>query len=37
VPPRPPFESLLKGYSPSYARLVGLLDGRLGLLEQSQA
>jgi len=36
VPPRPPFESLLKGYSPSYARLVGLLDGRLGLLEQSQ-
>ena len=37
VPPRPPFESLLKGYSPSYARLVGLLDGRLGLLEQAQA
>jgi hypothetical protein len=37
VPPRPPFESLLNGYSPSYARLVGLLDGRLGLLEQSQA
>jgi hypothetical protein len=37
VPPRPPFESLLKGYSPSYTRLVGLLDGRLGLLEQSQA
>jgi hypothetical protein len=37
VPPRPPFESLLKGYSPSYARLVGLLDGRLGLLETSQA
>jgi len=37
VPPRPPFESLLKGYSPSYARLVGLLDGRLGLLEQSQS
>jgi pimeloyl-ACP methyl ester carboxylesterase len=36
VPPRPPFESLLKGYSPSYARLVGLLDGRLGLLEQSR-
>jgi hypothetical protein len=36
VPPRPPFESLLKGYSPSYARLVGLLDGRLGLLERSQ-
>jgi hypothetical protein len=37
VAPRPPFESLLKGYSPSYARLVGLLDARLGLLEQSQA
>ncbi len=37
VAPRPPFESLLKGYSPSYARLVGLLDGRLGLLEQSQS
>jgi hypothetical protein len=37
VPPRPPFESLLKGYSPSYARLVGLLDGRLGLLEQAQS
>jgi hypothetical protein len=37
VPPRPPFESLLNGYSPSYARLVGLLDGRLGLLERSQA
>jgi len=37
VPPRPPFESLLRGYSPSYARLVGLLDGRLGLLEQSQS
>jgi pimeloyl-ACP methyl ester carboxylesterase len=37
VPPRPPFESLLKGCSPSYARLVGLLDGRLGLLERSQA
>lgn len=37
VPPRPPFESLLKGYSASYARLVGLLDARLGLLEQSQS
>jgi len=37
VGPLPPFESLLKGYSASYARLVGLLDGRLGLLEQSQA
>jgi hypothetical protein len=36
-PPRPPFEILLKGYSPSYARLLGLLEGRLGLLEQSQA
>jgi hypothetical protein len=36
-PPRPPFEILLKGYSPSYARLVGLLEGRLGLLEESQA
>jgi hypothetical protein len=36
-PPRPPFEILLKGYSPSYARLVGLLEGRLALLEQSQA
>jgi hypothetical protein len=37
VGPSPPFESLLKGYSPSYTKLVGLLDGRLGLLEQSQA
>lgn len=37
VPPRPPFESLLNGYSPSYTRLVGLMDGRLGLLEKSQA
>jgi hypothetical protein len=37
VGPPPPFESLLKGYSPSYTKLVGLLDGRLGLLEQSQA
>jgi hypothetical protein len=37
VPPRPPFESLLNGYSPSYTRLVGLLDGRLSLLEKSQA
>jgi hypothetical protein len=37
VPPRPPFESLLNGYSPSYTRCVGLMDGRLGLLEQSQA
>lgn len=35
VPPQPPFEGLLKGHSPSYARLVGLLDGRLGLLERS--
>jgi hypothetical protein len=26
VGPLPPFESLLKGYSASYARLVGLLD-----------
>jgi hypothetical protein len=37
VGPPPPFESLLKGYSPSYTKLVGLLDGRLGLLEKSQA
>jgi hypothetical protein len=37
VPPQPPFESLLNGYSASYTRLVGLLDGRLGLLEKSQA
>jgi hypothetical protein len=37
APSRPPFEILLKGYSPSYARLVGLLESRLGLLEQSQA
>jgi hypothetical protein len=36
-PLRPPFEMLLKGYSPSYARLLGLLEGRLRLLEQSQA
>ncbi|MGI9099992.1 MAG: hypothetical protein ACR2H2_16120 [Solirubrobacteraceae bacterium] len=36
TPSRPPFETLLKGYSPSYARLVGLLDGRIGLLEESQ-
>jgi hypothetical protein len=36
-PPRPPFEALLKGHSPSYARLVGLLDTRIALLEQSQA
>jgi hypothetical protein len=36
TPSQPPFESLLKGYSPSYARLVGLLDGRIALLEQSQ-
>jgi hypothetical protein len=35
-PPRPPFESLLKGYSPTYVRLTGLLDGRIGLLEQAQ-
>jgi hypothetical protein len=35
VAPQPPFESLLKGYSASYARLVGLLDGRLDLLERS--
>jgi hypothetical protein len=32
-PSRPPFEILLKGYSPSYARLVGLLEGRLELLD----
>jgi hypothetical protein len=37
VGPPPPFESLLKGHSPSYARLVGLLDARLGVLEHSQA
>jgi hypothetical protein len=36
APPRPPFEGILKGYSASYARLVGLLDGRIGLLERSQ-
>jgi hypothetical protein len=36
APPRPPFEALLKGYSASYARLVGLLDGRIELLEESQ-
>jgi hypothetical protein len=35
-PPRPPFESLLKGYSPTYSRLTGLLDGRIGLLEEAQ-
>jgi hypothetical protein len=32
VPPRPPFEALLNGQSPAYARLVGLLDGRIELL-----
>jgi hypothetical protein len=32
VPPRPPFEALLNGQSAAYARLVGLLDGRLELL-----
>jgi hypothetical protein len=36
-PSQPPFEILLKGHSPSYARLVGLLESRLGLLERSQA
>jgi hypothetical protein len=35
VPPRPPFEALLKGHSPGYARLVGLMDGRIELLEES--
>jgi hypothetical protein len=35
-PPRPPFEALLTGHSQSYARLVGLLDARIALLEQSQ-
>ena len=35
VPPRPPFETLLKGHSPAYARLVGLLDGRIELLEDA--
>ncbi|MGH2943059.1 MAG: hypothetical protein ACRDLN_09870, partial [Solirubrobacteraceae bacterium] len=34
--PRPPFERLLEGYSASYARLVGLLDARIELLERSQ-
>jgi hypothetical protein len=33
-PPRPPFEALLNGHSPSYARLIGLLDARIALLEQ---
>jgi hypothetical protein len=36
APPGPPFEALLKGHSPSYDRLVGLLDARLELLERSQ-
>jgi hypothetical protein len=36
APPRPPFETLLKGYSPGYARLAGLLGGRIGLLEEAQ-
>jgi hypothetical protein len=36
VPPRPPFEALLNGQSPAYARLIGLLDGRIELLEDSQ-
>jgi hypothetical protein len=36
-PPQPPFEILLKGYAPSYARLVGLLESRLGLLEEAEA
>jgi hypothetical protein len=35
-PQRPPFEALLTGHSPSYARLVGLLDARIALLEQAQ-
>jgi hypothetical protein len=35
APPQPPFEALLEGHSPSYARLVGLLDGRIALLEES--
>jgi hypothetical protein len=34
--PRPPFESLLNGYSASYVRLAGLLDARIDLLERSQ-
>ena len=36
APPQPPFEALLEGHSPSYVRLVGLLDARIALLEQSQ-
>lgn len=31
-----PFETLLKGHSPAYARLARLLDGRIGLLEQAR-
>lgn len=34
--PRPPFESLLNGYSASYVRLAGLLEARIDLLERSQ-
>lgn len=36
APPRPPFETLLKGHSPAYARLAGLLEARIALLERSQ-
>jgi hypothetical protein len=36
APPPPPFETLLKGHSPAYARLVGLLEARIALLERSQ-
>jgi hypothetical protein len=36
APPRPPFERLLEGYSASYQRLVGLLEARIELLENSR-
>jgi hypothetical protein len=36
APPAPPFQTLLQGHSPSYARLAGVLDGRIALLERSQ-
>jgi hypothetical protein len=36
APPRAPFESPLQGHVPTYVRLAGLLDRRIGLLEKSR-
>jgi hypothetical protein len=36
-PQPPPFQALLAGHSPTFARLKALLDGRIKLLEESQA